>query len=117
MNKEERQTKLRKEMRKKRIRSRIYGTDKRPRLTVSTSHRSVSAQLIDDIKGNTIAAANSLKSSSKNLNEQAVQTGSAIAEAALKAGIKQVVFDRNGHPYHGRIKALAEAARAKGLEF
>ena len=88
----------------------------RPRLSVFRSDKNIYAQVIDDAKGVTVAAASSLggKGSDK---EAAAKVGKAVAEAALKAGVKDVVFDRGGYIYHGRIKALADAAREAGLNF
>lgn len=105
--------------RKARVRSTISGTPTRPRLTVSISILHVSAQLIDDTTGKTLAHASSIgsKSASGNLSAKATFIGTEIADRAKKAKIKSVVFDRNGRLYHGRIKALADAARAGGLEF
>jgi large subunit ribosomal protein L18 len=105
--------------RKKRIRSRISGTAQRPRLTVTISNVHVSVQLIDDVAAKTLASATSvgLKTATGNLTAKAEVVGTEIAKKAKTAKIKAVVFDRNGHQYHGRVKALAEAARAGGLEF
>ncbi len=88
----------------------------RARLTVFRSHKYIYAQVIDDSKGVTLASATSLggKDSGK---EAAAKVGKAVAQAAIKAGVKDVVFDRGGYIYHGRIKALAEAAREAGLNF
>ena len=88
----------------------------RPRLSVFRSDKNIYAQVIDDAKGVTLAAASSLggKGSDK---DAAAKVGKAVAEAALKAGVKDVVFDRGGYIYHGRIKALADAAREAGLNF
>ena len=106
--------------RKNRIRSTVSGTSERPRLTVHISRLHVSAQIIDDTTGRTLAAATSVtnKSASKgSLTEKASVVGAEIAEKAKKAKITKVVFDRGGRKYHGRVKALADAAREKGLEF
>jgi large subunit ribosomal protein L18 len=110
--------------RKKRVRKKIRGTPEKPRLCVFRSARHIYAQLIDDSTGRTQAEVSSL---SKDLSqkirgkggnkEAAVIVGTAIAERAFKNGIKKVVFDRNGFLYHGRVKALSEAARERGLEF
>lgn len=106
----------------KRIRARLTGTTERPRLNVYRSLNHIYTQLIDDSKGVTIAAASTVtaKSDEKMIggNVEAAKTvGKMIAEKAQAAGIKKVVFDRGGYLYHGRIKALADAAREAGLEF
>jgi large subunit ribosomal protein L18 len=105
------------------VRKRVRGTSERPRLTVFRSHKHVYAQVIDDSTGRTLAAASSvdkdLKSDVKyggNVNA-ATAIGKAIAERALAAGIKQVAFDRGTAQYHGRVAALASAAREAGLDF
>lgn len=104
-----------------RVRKKVVGTSERPRLTVFRSSRQVYAQLIDDSAGHTVASASSLplkedyKEASKTNTAAAV--GKNIAEAAVKLGVSKIVFDRGGYKYHGRIKALAEAAREGGLEF
>lgn len=106
--------------RKRKIRSKIQGTAQRPRLSINVSSKHISAQLIDDENQHTIAAATTVGQDKKltgNLSEKAAVIGTDIAKKAKKAKIKQIVFDRNGRLYHGRIKALAEAARAEGLEF
>jgi large subunit ribosomal protein L18 len=105
--------------RKKRIRSRISGTAERPRLTITISNLHVSAQIIDDVSAKTIASATSVgnKAAKGNLTAKAEVIGTEIAKAAKAKKVSKVVFDRNGHNYHGRVKALAEAARAGGLEF
>jgi large subunit ribosomal protein L18 len=109
--------------RKLRVRKKVRGTEQRPRLTVYRSLRHMYAQVINDITGQTLAAASTL---SKELQGQLKATGNAeaaravgelLAQKALEKGITKVVFDRNGFLYHGRIKKLAEAARQKGLEF
>lgn len=98
------------------MRAKIYGTSERPRLAVFRSNRQISAQLIDDQKGVTVASATSLKLE-KSLApiEKATRVGEKIAELAAAAKIKSVVFDRRDKKFHGQIKALAEAAKAKGL--
>ncbi|HET8991446.1 MAG TPA: 50S ribosomal protein L18 [Candidatus Saccharimonadales bacterium] len=108
-----------KDQRKKRIRSRITGTTERPRLSVSITLQHVSAQIIDDTKQSTIAYVTTVgKSSVKgNLTEKSAWVGTEIAKAAQAHKIKRVVFDRNGKLYHGRVAALADAAREQGLEF
>jgi large subunit ribosomal protein L18 len=106
-----------------RVRKRIRGTSERPRLSVARSHKNISAQLIDDDSGKTLAAASSLdKRLSGKLksggNQTAAETvGKAIAERAIAAGIKAVCFDRGPYRYHGRVAALAKAAREGGLDF
>ncbi len=108
--------------RKRRTRKKISGVAECPRLSVFRSLHHVSVQAVDDVSGRTVAAAGTmekelaLKSPAGNAAAAAV-VGKAIAERLIKQGVKKVVFDRNGRPYHGRIKALAEAARAGGLQF
>ena len=100
------------------IRQTLFGTDVTPRLCVFRSNQAIYAQLIDDVKGVTIASSSSLELKLKNNNLEAADTvGKDIAEKAKKAKIKTVVFDRGGYLYHGRVKALADAARENGLEF
>lgn len=114
-NKEVRRIKL-----KMRIRKRISGTSARPRLTVFRSNSEIYAQLIDDVKGFTLATASSIeKEFTKNgtNTDQAIAVGKLIAERALSIGIDTVVFDRNGYLYHGRVKSLADSAREAGLKF
>jgi large subunit ribosomal protein L18 len=108
------------ERRHRRVRGKIAGTGERPRLMVFRSNRGIFAQLVDDSSGKTLAGANwkALPASfTGDKTEQAKEVGKAIAEAAKKAGIEAVVFDRGGYLYHGRVKALAEAAREGGLKF
>lgn len=102
-----------------RLRRKISGTAARPRLSVFRSNANIHAQLIDDTKGVTLAAASSLSLKLENGGniEAAKQVGTKIAELAKDQGIKAVVFDRGGYIYHGRIKAVADAAREAGLEF
>jgi large subunit ribosomal protein L18 len=109
--------------RRQRIRRKITGSEARPRLSVFRSDRHIYAQIIDDGSGSTLAHASSLDA---GLRQQAVKGGSRdaagkvgvlVAERAKKAGVTKVVFDRGGYRYHGRVKALAEAARQGGLEF
>ena len=103
-----------------RVRKAVVGTSQRPRLAVFRSNRYLYAQVIDDQTGRTLAAASSQEASlrSKSLSvETATEIGKLVAERAKSAGIEAVVFDRGGFTYHGRIKALADAARASGLEF
>ena len=106
--------------RHRRIRRRISGTAERPRLSVFRSNRGISAQLIDDEHGRTLAAASwlQLKPSFKGTKtEQAREVGKLLAANARKAGLERCVFDRGGYLYHGRVKALAEGAREGGLQF
>ena len=106
--------------RHRRVRKRISGTAERPRLVVFRSNRGISAQLIDDIEAKTLASATWLglkKSFKGNKSDQAAEVGKQLAANAKKAGIESVVFDRAGYLYHGRVKALAEAAREGGLKF
>jgi len=103
---------------KTRVRGRVQGTAERPRLTVFRSNKQIYAQVIDDLAGRTLAAASSLGDDAKNAKlDQAAAVGKLIAEKAQAAGVTQVVFDRNGYLYHGRIQKLAEAAREGGLKF
>ena len=109
--------------RQRRIRSKINGTAQRPRLNVFRSNMHIYAQVIDDVRQHTLVAASTLDASLRqqlrehNKVEEAKLVGRLVAERAQAAGIKQVVFDRGGYLYHGRIKALADAAREAGLEF
>ena len=103
-----------------RIRKTIKGTADRPRFSVYRSNKQIYAQMIDDLTGNTILAASSRtkeKATAVKKIEQATSVGKMIAEKAIAAGIKEVVFDRGGNLYHGRIKALADGAREGGLVF
>jgi large subunit ribosomal protein L18 len=103
-----------------RVRKRVRGTAERPRLAVYRSNRYIYAQVIDDIEGRTLAAASSqeadLRKSSLN-TDTASKVGTLVASRARDAGVESVVFDRGGYKFHGKIKALAEAAREEGLEF
>jgi large subunit ribosomal protein L18 len=106
--------------RHKRVRKSLSGSAERPRLVVFRSNTGIEAQLVDDLSGKTLAAASShgLKKSFKgNKVDQAAEVGKALAEAGKKAGVEAVVFDRAGYLYHGRVKALADAAREGGLKF
>jgi large subunit ribosomal protein L18 len=109
--------------RKRRVRRRISGTAAKPRLTVYRSLKHVYAQLIDDETGATIVSASSMgrdmrdELTKKNDTDAAKQIGAALAKKALARDIKTVVFDRNGYAFHGKVKALAEAAREGGLKF
>ena len=105
---------------KRRIRKTVTGTSSRPRLTVFRSNKQIYAQLIDDVTGVTLASASSLKNDAAqkgNKTDQAILIGKEIGGKAKKAGFESVVFDRNGYLYHGRVKALAEAAREEGIKF
>ena len=103
---------------KRQIRQNLSGTETAPRLCVFRSNSAIYAQIIDDTKGVTLVSSSSLELKIKNNNlEAAAAVGKDIAEKAKKAKIKTVVFDRGGYIYHGRVKALAEAARENGLEF
>jgi len=105
--------------RRRRVRAKITGTADRPRISVFRSNRGVFAQLIDDESGRTLAAVNWTEDDLKSLKrmEQAKKAGELLAERAKAAGVEKVAFDRSGYRYHGRIKALAEAAREGGLQF
>jgi large subunit ribosomal protein L18 len=109
--------------RHKRIRMRLSGTPKRPRLNVFRSLNQIYAQVIDDTAGRTLASASSVDSelapalAGKTKKEQATLVGKAVAERALSNGISEVLFDRGGYLYHGRVKALADGAREGGLKF
>jgi len=107
---------------KRRIRKRLSGTAERPRLAVFRSNTQIYAQFVDDIKGVTLAAASSLakevaEKTKITKTEQARLVGQLAAKMAVEKGITEVVFDRGGYLYHGRVKALAEAAREGGLKF
>src|SRR5215510_12837078 len=112
--------------RKQRVRKRVFGTAERPRLTVFRSVSHIYAQVVDDLKGATLVAASSVEPSLKGTFAKDVRggnvkgaqaVGEAIAKRAIDKGIKRVVFDRSGFLYHGRIRAIADAARKAGLEF
>ena len=105
--------------RRRRVRARIVGSAERPRLSVYRSNRGVFAQLVDDAAGRTLAAVNWTEADLRALPpmEQASRAGALIAERAKAAGVDTAVFDRGGYRYHGRVKALAEAAREGGLTF
>jgi len=105
---------------KRRIRKKITGTSKTPRLSVFRSNKQIYAQIIDASKGVTLASASTFKNKAaekKNKSEQAQVVGKELAEKAIKAGVESVVFDRNGYLYHGRVKSLADSAREGGLKF
>ncbi|HEY6040569.1 MAG TPA: 50S ribosomal protein L18 [Anaerolineae bacterium] len=115
--------KFRRERRHTRLRNNLVGTAARPRLNVFRSARHIHAQIIDDSKGHTLAAASTLdkeiraRAAELTKMDEAKAVGKLIAARALAVGIKQVVFDRGGFRYHGRVKSLAEASREAGLEF
>lgn len=106
-----------------RVRKRVSGTPERPRLCVFRSLSHIYAQVIDDVSGKTLASASDMeaalksKANGKTKSDVATLIGEAVAERAKEQGVTRVVFDRGGYPFHGRIKALAEAARSGGLEF
>lgn len=119
-----RNQKVAKRLRRKiHIRKRVHGSAEMPRLTMFRSARHMYAQIIDDVSGRTLVSAStldkSLRDEIKSLKkaERAKKVGELVAERALEAGIKKVVFDRNGFLYHGRVKALADGAREKGMQF
>ena len=102
---------------KYRVRKNVNGTAERPRLSVFRSNKQIYAQVINDVTGTTLASASSLGLDAMPKIEQAQKVGTLLAEKAKAAGITSVVFDRNGYLYHGRVKALADAAREGGLNF
>ena len=105
---------------KKGVRKHLSGSSERPRLSVFRSNKGIYAQVIDDLSGKTIVSASSLSkefTAEGSKSDQSVAVGKLVAEKAIAAGIKEVVFDRNGYLYHGRIKSLAEGAREGGLVF
>ncbi len=115
---------LQRQRRKRRVRRHITGTSERPRLTVFRSHNNIYAQIIDDQAGHTLVAASSAEQPTSQAlptgggnKAAAAAVGQSLASKAVERGIKKVVFDRNGYPYHGRIRELADAARKAGLEF
>lgn len=108
--------------RHRRVRKRVFGTEERPRLNVFRSGKHIYAQVIDDNRGHTLVAASSLEPELRgrvkgSTVDGARAVGQLVAQRALAAGIRKVVFDRGGYLYHGRVKALADAAREAGLEF
>lgn len=117
------QTQVRRERRQRRVRAKISGTPARPRLNVFRSARHIFAQIIDDSKGHTLVAASTLDSEVRanakqwNKKDEAKAVGKLLAQRARAKGLKQVVFDRGGYQYHGRVKSLAEGSREGGLEF
>ena len=102
---------------KYRIRKSVNGTAERPRLSVFRSNKQIYVQVINDVDGRTLASASSIGMEAMPKIEQAAKVGALLAEKAKAAGITSVVFDRNGYLYHGRVKALADAAREAGLNF
>ena len=100
-----------------RIRKSVKGTAERPRFSVFRSNKQIYAQIINDLTGCTLASASSLGMETMPKKEQAAKVGEMMAKKALEAGISQVVFDRNGYLYHGRVKELADGARNGGLKF
>ena len=117
-------TEMRNQRRRNRSKRDNYGRSERPRLVVYRSNKHISAQVIDDLSGTTLASASSLdktieKEVAKADSKKAISTivGTAIGEMAVKNKVSKVVFDRNGYPYQGRVKAVAEAARNAGLKF
>ena len=106
--------------RHQRVRGKISGTAERPRLSVFRSENNIYAQIIDDVAGNTLAAASSVEKGFEGSGgnvEAAKKVGAKVAERALQKGIEEVVFDRGGYIYHGRVQALADGAREGGLKF
>ena len=102
---------------KHRIRKNVNGTAVRPRMTVFRSNKSIYVQVVNDLEGKTLVFASSKGLEGGTKTEVSVKVGEAIAKKCLEAGITEVVFDRNGYLYHGRVKALADAAREAGLKF
>ncbi|MGZ4383043.1 MAG: 50S ribosomal protein L18 [Gaiellaceae bacterium] len=105
--------------RHRRVRKKVAGTVERPRLVVFRSNRGISAQLVDDTGARTLASASwiHVKRKKGTKSEQAAEVGKLLAQNAKKAGVERCIFDRAGYLYHGRVKALAEAAREGGLQF
>jgi len=116
-------TRLARKRRHIRVRARVKGTATKPRLCVFRSLNQIYAQIVDDSAGHTLVSASSLdaeirdKVTGKKKTESAELVGSLVAQRALSKGVKQIAFDRGGYKYHGRVKALAEAARKAGLDF
>ena len=109
---------LKRQRRKNRNRAKIFGTNEKPRLSVFRSNRYTSAQLINDVDGRTLLSASTreLKSAKKTKSDQAKMLGELLAEKAVKLGVKKAIFNKGSYLYHGRIKAVAEGARSKGLQ-
>ncbi len=116
MNPQKAKTK-RRVRRRRRVRKTVVGTPVRPRVCIFRSLNHIYAQVIDDMSGRTICSASSLGRQGSGNAAAAAEVGKAIAEKAVASGITDVVFDRNGFPYHGRVRALADAAREGGLKF
>ena len=112
INKEQRRQRM-----KYRVRNKISGTSTRPRMSVFRSNKQIYVQIINDETGTTLVAASSLGMETMPKQEQAEKVGELIAQKALEAGINEVVFDRNGYLYHGRVKNVADGARKGGLKF
>ena len=112
-------TRQARERRHKRVRRQVSGTGERPRLCVFRSNRGIEAQLVDDLEGKTLVSASwlQLKAGKGSKTAQAAEVGKLLAANAKQAGVDTVVFDRGGYLYHGRVKALADAAREGGLKF
>ncbi len=113
-------TAAQRKMRHARVRGKISGTPERPRLCVFRSESNIYAQIIDDVAGNTLVSASTVEKDFEGKGgnvEAAKKVGALVAERALKKGVEEVVFDRGGYIYHGRVQALAEAAREGGLKF
>lgn len=102
---------------KARIRGRVSGTAQRPRMSVFRSNKAIYVQLIDDLAGRTLCSADSKGITEGNKTEISAKVGEKVAQKALEMGITEVVFDRNGYLFHGRVKSLADAAREAGLKF
>jgi large subunit ribosomal protein L18 len=105
--------------RRRRVRAKVRGTAERPRLSVFRSNRGIQAQLIDDVKGHTVAAVSWTEDELKSLGrmEQAKRAGELLAERAKAAGVETCIFDRGGYRFHGKVRALADGAREGGLRF
>ena len=112
ISKQERRNKI-----KARIRGKVSGTAARPRMSVFRSNKQIYVQLVDDLEGKTLCCASSTVIEEGTKSQIAAKVGKAIAEKALAAGVTEVVFDRNGYLFHGRVKSLADAAREGGLKF
>ena len=113
-------TNAQRQKRHKRVRSKVFGTTERPRLNVFRSNANIYAQIIDDVNGVTLVSANTLEKEFEGATgncEAAKKVGAVLAERAKEKGIEEVVFDRGGYVYHGRIAALADGAREAGLKF
>lgn len=112
---------LRRQKVKRRVRKNVFGTPEKPRLSVFRSNRQIYGQLIDDVNGRTLLSASSkveeIEKANMPKSDQAKKAGSLLGEKAVANGISEVVFDRNGYLYHGRVKSFAEGAREAGLKF